>query len=155
MSRIDGSTGAATGSTTGATSSASDKRGANDLREVDMDQFLQLLIAEMQNQDPLNPMENSEILAQIGQIREISATNALSDTLGAVLTGQNMSTASSLIGKEITALDDSQKEVKGIVERVSVAASGEDGKERVLKVHVGGQSIDLNNIREIVGETSA
>jgi flagellar basal-body rod modification protein FlgD len=108
------------------------------------------LIAEMQNQDPLNPMENSEILAQIGQIREISATNALSDTLGAVLTGQNLSTASSLIGKEITALSDTQQEVKGVVERVSVAAEGEDGKNRVLKVHVGVHTVDLNNIREII-----
>lgn len=128
------------------------KRGANDLREVDMDQFLQLLIAEMQNQDPLNPMENSEILAQIGQIREISATNALSDTLAAVLTGQNLSTASSLIGKEITALSDASKEVKGVVERVSVASSGENGENRVLKVHVGSHTIDLKNIREILDQ---
>jgi flagellar basal-body rod modification protein FlgD len=146
MSRINGAAGVSSPST----DASPDKRGANDLREVDMDQFLQLLIAEMQNQDPLNPMENSEILAQIGQIREISATNALSDTLGAVLTGQNLATASSLIGKDITALSDTQQEVKGTVDRVSVAAEGEDGKSRVLKVHVGSHTVDLNNIREIV-----
>ena len=61
--------------------------GTNDLRNVDLDQFLQLLITEIQNQDPLDPMENSEILEQISQIREISATNNLSDTLASVLLG--------------------------------------------------------------------
>ena len=39
--------------------------GTDGLRDVDLDQFLQLLITEIQNQDPLDPMENSEILEQI------------------------------------------------------------------------------------------
>ena len=125
---------------------------ANDLREVDMDQFLQLLIAELQNQDPMDPMENSEILEQISQIREISATNQLSDTLGAVLTGQNMATASSLIGKRISALSDSAKPVEGVVDRVSIETDESDESVRMLRVHVGGQKIRLDNIREIVSE---
>lgn len=123
---------------------------ANDLRDVDLDSFLQLLITEMQNQDPLNPMENSEILQQISQIREISATDKLSDTLSAVRLGQNMTTASSLIGKQVTALSDDAEEVEGVVERVSVITDENDEATRVLRVHVGNHDIRLDNIREIV-----
>jgi len=127
---------------------------ANDLREVDMDQFLQLLISEMQNQDPLDPMDNSQILEQIGQIREISATNQLSDTLEAVLTGQNMATASGLIGKRIQALSDSAEQVEGVVDRVSMEHDASNGSVRTLRIHVGDQDIRLENIREIISETT-
>ena len=133
---------------------AVDTEGTDDLRDVDLDQFLQLLITEMQNQDPLDPMENSEVLNQIGMIREISATNSLSDTLNAVLLGQNVTTASSLIGKRISALSDAAEEVDGVVDRVTVDVGSDDASARELRVHVGAHSISLNNIREVVGETS-
>jgi flagellar basal-body rod modification protein FlgD len=138
-----------TGST--GTSEPQTKYG-QDLRDVDMDQFLQLLIAELQNQDPLSPMDNSEMLAQIGQIREISATNKLSETLDSVLLGQNLSTASSLIGREVFALTDSAEDVRGIVDRVSMETSGKDNATRTLRVHIGENKIDLKNIREILPE---
>lgn len=126
--------------------------GTNDLRNVDLDQFMQLLITELQNQDPLNPMENSEILDQISQIREISATNQLSDTLDAVLLGQNMSTASSLIGRRIHALSDDAENVEGTVERVTVDLDQGGSGTRILRVHVGPHQVDLNNVREILGD---
>jgi flagellar basal-body rod modification protein FlgD len=127
---------------------------ANDLRSVDMDQFLQLLITELQHQDPLSPMENSEILEQIGQIREIGATNALSDTLAAVLAGQQMTTASSLIGQRVAALTDTGENVEGVVDRVSIATDEGDSSARVLRLHVGNSDIRLENIREIVKDAS-
>jgi flagellar basal-body rod modification protein FlgD len=129
---------------------AQGKSRANDLRDVDIDQFLTLLIAQLQNQDPLSPMENSEMLQQISQIREISATNKLSDTLDSVLMGQNLSTASGLIGREVHALTDDAMDIQGIVDRVSVAVSGNDDSVRTLRVHVGDASIDIKNIRAIL-----
>jgi flagellar basal-body rod modification protein FlgD len=123
------------------------------LNDVDVDQFMKLLIAELQNQDPLNPLDNSQMVEQIGQIREISATDQLSDTLNAVLLGQNVSTASSLIGKEISALTDDVENITGVVDRVSVTVNEDDS--RTLRVHVGDNAVQLNNIREIVGEEPA
>ncbi|MFT5527489.1 MAG: flagellar basal-body rod modification protein FlgD [Pirellulaceae bacterium] len=125
------------------------QRGPNDLRDLELDNFLDLMIAELQNQDPLDPMDNNEILQQINTIREISATNELSDTLAAVLTGQNLSTASSLIGKSVDALTDAGENIKGVVDRVTVEVSEEDENIRELRVHVGDNSVKLNNVREI------
>lgn len=115
--------------------------------DVDLDEFLQLLITEMQNQDPLDPMENSEMLQQIGQIREIGATDALRDTLTQLSDSQQLVTASGLIGREVDALADDSTEVSGVVDRVTVETT-EDGA-RNIKVHVDQKTIDIRNVRQI------
>jgi len=125
---------------------------ASALGQVDLDQFLNLMIAELQNQDPLNPTDNSEFLAQITQLREIGASDQLSSTLGQVLEGQNLTTASGLIGKQITALSDDLENVDGVVDRVSVEV-GDDG-ERSIRVHVGSADVNLRNVREVTEETA-
>lgn len=120
----------------------------NDLRSVDLNQFLDLMIAELQNQDPLNPMDNAQLVQQISQIREIGATNQLSETLASLQLGQNLSTASSLIGKQVLALGDDGTDIQGVVDRVSVEVSGD---KRTLQGHIGEQTFDLGNVREVEG----
>lgn len=93
----------------------------NSLNDVDVDDFLKLMIAELQNQDPLNPLENDELVAQIGQIRSVASTDKLTETLDSVLLGQNISSATNLIGAEVDAISDDGQKVTGTVERVSVA----------------------------------
>ncbi len=82
-----------------------------DLKDLDINQFLQIMIAELTNQDPLNPMENNELVQQIGSIRNIAATDKLSSSLDLVQSGQSLTTASSLIGKNIKALTDENEEM--------------------------------------------
>jgi flagellar basal-body rod modification protein FlgD len=115
------------------------------LRGLDMDHFLTLMITELQNQDPLNPMDNAQILEQISQIREIGATSDLQETLEAVLLGQNLSNASSLLNKRIAALTDAGEQVQGVVERVSVA-------ENKVQLTVAGRQVALGNVSEILPE---
>jgi flagellar basal-body rod modification protein FlgD len=116
------------------------------LRDLDMDQFLKLMITELQNQDPLNPLENAEILAQISQIREIGATSRLTETLDAVLLGQNLTSATSMIGKTVEALSDDAKTVRGLVERITVT----DG---VPRLHIGDKAVRLKNVKEVLSGT--
>ena len=122
---------------------------AKALGEVDLDAFIQLMLVQLQNQDPLEPMDNSEMLQQITQIREIGASDKLSQTLQAVLTGQNLTTASSLIGQQINALADSGETIEGEVDRVSIEVNENDNSKREVRVHIGEQSVRLNNVREI------
>jgi flagellar basal-body rod modification protein FlgD len=141
MSRID---------TTFPSSAAADSATKpRSLQDLDVDEFLKLMITELQNQDPLNPMDNAQLVEQIGQIRSISATTQLSDTLGSVLAGQNLTTASSLIGKKVSALTDANENVIGVVDRVSVEVDEDDSDKRTYRVHIGDQKIDLKNVREI------
>jgi len=91
------------------------------LNDVKIDDFLKLMITELQNQDPLNPLQNNELLAQINQIRQVGATDQLTETLGSVLLGQNISSATNLLGSQIDALSDDGQRVNGIVNQVSIA----------------------------------
>jgi flagellar basal-body rod modification protein FlgD len=111
---------------TGATSSTSGG-DFDTLNDLDLDAFLKLLITEMQNQDPLNPMDNSEMLAQINQLREIGSTDKLTNTLDSVLLGQNITSSTNLIGRDVSALSDDNQRVSGTVTRVSI----EEGKPKL------------------------
>ena len=136
------------GGSTGASNSTNKPNESGDpLRGLDMDQFLKLMIAELQNQDPLNPLENSEMLQQISQIRSVGATDKLTKTLDAVLLGQNLSNGSTLIGKKVKGLTDDSKPVVGVVDRVSVA-------NNVTRLHIGDKTVSLNNIGEILSATA-
>jgi len=116
-------------------------------QNVDLNDFLKLLIAELQNQDPLNPMDNNEILQQVSQIREIESNQRLTDTLEAVLLGQNMTTASNMMGETIVALTDDSQVVTGRVDRVTI----EEGEP---KLHVGDYTVDLQNVSQILSEST-
>ncbi len=109
---------------------------------LDLNGFIQLLVVELRNQDPMEPMSNQDILNQISQIREIESTQRLTDTLGSVLLGQNLVTAGNMLGQVITGLSESGTRVSGAVDRVSIV----DG---VAKVHVGEETLNLKNIGEI------
>ena len=99
----------------------------NTLNDLDLDVFLKLLITELQNQDPLNPLDNSEMLAQINQIREIGSTDKLTSTLNSVLLGQNIASSTGLIGTDIDAVSDDNQLVSGTVTRVTI----EDGAPKL------------------------
>jgi flagellar basal-body rod modification protein FlgD len=121
----------------------------HDLKDLDIDQFLQLMITELTNQDPLNPMDNTQLVQQIGEIRQISATTQLSETLLSVQSGQALTTASSLIGKKVTALTDDQQNITGKVDKVTVDVDPKNADKRTYKVHIGDKSVALNNVREV------
>lgn len=105
------------------------KSNSSAIRDIDVDDFLKLMITELQNQDPLNPMENDQMLAQIGQMREIAASESLTKTLDSVLLGQNIASATNLIGAEIDAISDDNQRVTGTVRKVAIA----DG---IAKLHL-------------------
>lgn len=123
--------------------SAEAESGNGVLREVNMDTFLKLLIAELQNQDPMEPMDNVEILQQVSQIREVESNTQLTKTLEAVLLGQNMTTAAGMIGRWVEAINSTGQRIAGRVDRVSVV----DGQPKLI---VDNQEIDLKNVAAIL-----
>ena len=122
---------------------------ATNLEDLDVSQFMDLLIAELRNQDPLDPVDNSEMAQQISQIREIAATDKLSSTLSAVTSGQNLTTASSLIGREVEALSDTGENVRGVVDKVTVKVDEDDSSLRQYRIHIGEQVFELSRVREV------
>jgi flagellar basal-body rod modification protein FlgD len=137
-------------STTATTSNtATNSLEGGGLNDIDMNQFLNLMITELQNQDPLNPTDNAALLEQVGQLRNISANDRLVNTLTSFSNTQELTTASSLIGKKVTGLDIKGDEVKGEVSSVSVKIDEKDRTKRAVQVHVGSQIVDMKNVREV------
>ena len=125
-------------------------RNVQNMDDLNSSDFLQLMIAQLQQQDPLNPTSNNELVQQISSIRELSATTKLTGTLDSVLVGQNIATASGMIGKTVDAIDDAGNPVKGKVDRVTVAVDANDETNRQVRVHVGETEVKLTNVREIL-----
>lgn len=122
--------------------------GRDAIQDVDMDDFLELLITELQNQDPMEPLDNHEILQQLSQIREIESNVRLTETLESVRLGQNLAAASSILGRLVTALTDDGEQITGRVGGISIV----DGEP---KLNVGEQVVPLKNVSEIQGESTA
>jgi len=146
MSQVQNSTTAAKTATN--TQSTSDKRGGG-LQDLDLDQFLKLIVTELQNQDPLAPTDNAALMEQVGQLRSLSANDKLTTTLTSFSITQELTTASSLIGKKVNGIDEAGAAVNGVVESVSVKIDEKDRNNRQVKVHVGDQLVDIKNVREI------
>lgn len=69
------------------------------------DRFLKLLVAQMQNQDPMNPMENAEITTQMAQINTVSGIETLNATvqgLNAQFLQMQALQGASLVGRDVT-----------------------------------------------------
>jgi flagellar basal-body rod modification protein FlgD len=69
------------------------------------DRFLKLLVTQMQNQDPLNPMDNAEITSQMAQINTVTGLDKLNTTvegLNAQFVQLQALSGASLVGREVT-----------------------------------------------------
>jgi flagellar basal-body rod modification protein FlgD len=74
-------------------------------KTVTQGDFLKLLIAQLQNQDPMKPMDNQEFAAQLAQFNSLGQLIEINSKLGSLQTGQgstNQYNAASLIGKEVS-----------------------------------------------------
>lgn len=69
------------------------------------DQFLQLLITQLKHQDPINPVEDKEFIAQLAQFSSLEQMQNLNTTLGDMMLAQQKLTAlgqaTTMIGKEV------------------------------------------------------
>lgn len=102
-----------TTSATQATSSTS-----NPLNQLDNDQtFLQLLVAQLENQDPTNPTDPTAFMTEIAQLTEVQSQTSLSAEEQTVA-------ADSMIGLSVTGTSSSGSELTGNVTGVLLSSTG-------------------------------
>ena len=103
---------AATAATTAGTEATySATTSSNALGEAD---FLMLLITELANQDPLDPMDDREFIAQMAQLNTLSETTQLNENIRTM----QMLQAASLVGRTVEAVGPNGEEVEGTVTEV-------------------------------------
>jgi flagellar basal-body rod modification protein FlgD len=70
---------------------------------IQMD-YMKLLITQLQNQNPLEPMENNEMASQLAQFSSLSQLETMNSSFSEALVNAERTYANSLIGKEVTFL---------------------------------------------------
>ncbi|WP_341992253.1 flagellar hook assembly protein FlgD [Azorhizobium sp. AG788] len=104
---------------TSTTSSASTSTATTST--VDYNQFLQLLVAQLKNQDPTEPMDSTSYLSQLASFSQVEAQTNTNTKLDSLLTSSALQTADSAIGRTVTSADGT---VSGVVSSVSIVSSG-------------------------------
>ncbi len=116
----------------------------NSSASVSKDEFLKLLVTQLQNQDPLNPADQKEMLSQLAQFSSLEQMQSLNQTMTASANVAQIAQSAMLIGKTVTtaANADGSAGVSGQVSSVSV----QGGK---TFLHIGTQDVDAATVTGI------
>ena len=112
-------------------------------KDVTQNQFLQLLVTEMRNQDPTQPTDETQTLSQLAQFSSLEQMTNLNQTMTQGNTYNQITQGASLIGKTVTTSGSSTTAgISGVVSAVTINS----GK---TYLEVGGQSVDASTVTQI------
>lgn len=128
-------------STSGSATAAADPNAAQD-------RFLKLLVAQLNNQDPMNPMDNAQMTSQMAQINTVTGIQQVNDTLKAMatqFTSMQVLQGSSLVGHDVLVASNT------LTNKAGVASGAVDlaGKADAVKIDIlspGGEVLDTVNL---------
>ena len=112
--------------------------------ELGQDAFLKLLVAQLKYQDPLNPADGAEFLAQTAQFTMVEKLADLEAQGQSTVTSQQQMQAAQLVGRQVTYVDATGNLVEGVVESAEYTPDGQS-------LTIGGQAVELDNITKVVG----
>jgi flagellar basal-body rod modification protein FlgD len=106
------------------TSSTSTKTGSSLGAAAGMgkDDFMQLLMAQLKNQDPMKPMEDKEFITQLAQFSSLEAAEKMTAQMEELNGSQMLIQAATLIGKQVTAKLESGETVTGAISQIKIQA---------------------------------
>jgi flagellar basal-body rod modification protein FlgD len=117
-------------------------------KELGRDAFLQLLVLELQNQDPLEPVKNSEMVAQLAQfssLEQMEALNGSFETLSGNVDQLNFISAQGLLGKYVEGMNEDGEVTTGFVDSVYLDGS-------IVVLNVDGEIMPMSGVLSIMSE---
>ena len=134
--------------TGGATYTASQSLDRPD--QMGKDTFLKLLVAQMRYQDPSNPADTTQMMAQTAAFSQVEKLEQLVNQNASMLVLQESATAGALVGRRATYTDTTGASVTGTVTSVRLASQ----RSEAIAV-IGGVEVQVGRITEIAANTSA
>ncbi len=138
-----------TSATTSATSSAASSTATPDAltpstgsQTLSQNDFLNLLVAQMKAQDPLNPQTDTAMAAQMAQFTALQQTGTMSNNIATLLTQQQLSQANGMLGNTVSLQADSNTVVSGVVQSVQISG----GTPQIV---VNNQAYNLSQVLSI------
>ena len=127
------------------------KSGQAMKQQLDKDDFLKLLVTELQHQDPTNPMQDREFIAQMAQFSSMEQMMNMTKSMESIVDKFNFQTTYGLLGKNVEIISQGTEEgaepktVNGVVKSVS-----RNGSE--VSVMVNGETYPISEIKTISNE---
>jgi flagellar basal-body rod modification protein FlgD len=127
------------------TSSSSSSAALNTMTGAD---FLKLMIQQLQQQDPMNPTDSSQLLTQMSQISNLQSNAAMVTSLSGLTLQQSIGAGGNLIGKTISGIDENGDPLQGVVTSVKVV------NKKVRLELDSGHDLPMENITQIAATGS-
>jgi len=134
------SAGAISGATSGSELSA---LGGDRFAEMTSEDFVNVMLSELTNQDPFDPQDSQALLEQMSSLRNIESQLALQDQLTELVSQNQIASASGMIGKFIEGFTSNNDRIAGRVQSVNI----QDGKA-ILGLETG-QQVPMDRVVSI------
>ena len=112
-------------------------RSAGSKSALKTEDFINMMVTQLQNQDPTDPVKNQDLLAQMSQIGQLQSTTDLQTSLKNLVLQNSLGAAGNLIGKMVDGLDEQGEKLNGLVTSVQVVVGNvqlelDNGKQLAL-----------------------
>ncbi|MDI3257230.1 MAG: flagellar hook capping FlgD N-terminal domain-containing protein [Kyrpidia sp.] len=111
----------------------------NPKSQLDKNAFLQLLVAQLKNQDPLQPMDSTQFISQLAQFSALEQMTNVAQSQSQALMATQMQAAAEWIGKGVSYVDDQGNTVSGLAQGVQL-------KDGAVYLDVGGVSVPWGSV---------
>src|SRR5256714_13007128 len=112
------------------------------VKTLNQNDFLKLVMAQMTNQDPLNPQKDTEFIAQMTQFSALEQSKSMQLDMARLQTDQQFMQATTMLGRVVALQDDQGNLINGAVSAVQVEAG-------TPKIVVNGLAYDLSSVLSI------
>ncbi len=119
-----------------AQTTASQSSAYSSAANVDYQTFVKLLVAELANQDPMEPVDSSQYVSQLASFSNVEQSLQINNKISQMLESANLSLAGSIVGRTLTTADGS---VSGTVHSVAITSDG------IIAMLENGQSVAVTN----------
>ncbi len=113
--------------------------------KMDSDQFMQILMAQLTHQNPLEPMDNAEMMSQFSQLNSLQELREIHTGMDKLSASNQVIYLASLIGKNVKVNRTDGKPIEGVVEGVVT-------EKDKPQLRIGNEEYPLEDVIEIKGE---
>jgi flagellar basal-body rod modification protein FlgD len=135
------------GATSLATSLAAKTVSPTASNTLDESQFMQILMAQLTHQDPLEPMNNAEMMSQFSQLNSLQELRSIHSSMEQLSASNTVTYLASLIGKTVKVNRPDGKVVEGVVEGVLTQKDSP-------QLQIGTETVPMSDVIEIRGASA-
>ena len=114
-------------------------------KSMGKDAFLKLLVAQLRYQDPTNPTDSSQFMAQTAQFTQVEKLEEIAAANAQMLAAQSLLAVSGLVGRTVTYTGPDGAAVSGVVSSAAFSSGG----GAVLRVGTANTEVPVGNVTEI------